>query len=191
MRMTKNMRFWDFTQDVRALNIILRRTTSHMDNSMLHNQLEAGLEPALQAECSREGLCAVTALKDWIERVKKVDERLTFYRKRYREIFIEESAIRASKRPALGNSRLPNAPTANTLTYTSAASRDISFIRLPKLTDAERDLLRTHSGCFKCRRFNAGHGSSSPNCPGFPSGNGYTPITKFADSIGQAAGQAM
>jgi hypothetical protein len=82
MRMTKNMHFWDFAQDVRALNIVLRGTSSHMDNSLLHNQLEAGLEPALQAECSREGLCAVTALKDWIEHVKKVDERLTFDRKR-------------------------------------------------------------------------------------------------------------
>ena len=122
MRMTKNMHFWDFAQDVRALNIVLRGTSSHMDNSLLRNQLEAGLEPALQAECSREGLCAVTTLKDWIEHVKKVDERLTFDRKRYREIFIEESAIRASKRPALGNSRLPNAPKANTSTYTSATS---------------------------------------------------------------------
>ena len=43
MRMTKNMRFWDFAQDIRALNIVLRGTSSHMDNSMLHNQLEAGL----------------------------------------------------------------------------------------------------------------------------------------------------
>ena len=50
MRMTKNMRFWDFAQDVRALNIILRGMTSHMDNSMLRNQLEVGLEPSLQAE---------------------------------------------------------------------------------------------------------------------------------------------
>src|ERR1700678_1554868 len=141
MRMTKNMRFWDFTQDVRALNIILRRTTSHMDNSMLRNQLKARLEPALQAECSREGLCAVTTLKDWIERVKKVDERLTFDRKRYREIFIEESAICASKRPALGNSHLPNAPAANTSTYATTTSREKSFIQLPKLTDAEKDSL--------------------------------------------------
>src|SRR5271168_4415251 len=132
MWMSRNTRFWDFAQDVHALNIVLRGTSSHMDNSMLRNQLEAGLEPALQAECSRGGLCAVTALKDWIEHVKKVDERLTFDRKRYREIFIEESAIRASKRPALGNSHLPNAPTANTSTYATTTSREKSFIRLSK-----------------------------------------------------------
>jgi hypothetical protein len=111
MRMSKNTRFWDFAQDVHTLNIVLRGTTSHMDNSMLRNQLEAGLEPSLQAECSRKGLCAITTLKDWIECIKKVDERLTFDRKQYRDIFIEESSIRASKRLALGNSCVPNFPT--------------------------------------------------------------------------------
>ena len=77
---------------------------------MLRNQLEAGLEPALQAECSREGLCSVTDLKTWIERVKKIDERLAFDRKRYRDIFLEETNLHAAKRPALGNPRIPNAP---------------------------------------------------------------------------------
>jgi predicted S18 family serine protease len=79
---------------------------------MICNQLEAGLEPSLRAECSREDLCAVTDLKDWIERVKKIEEWLTFDRKRYRDIFLEETVLRASKRPALGNSRIPNAPTS-------------------------------------------------------------------------------
>jgi hypothetical protein len=64
---------------------------------------------------------------------------------------------------------------------------DKLFICLPKLTDSEKDLLRAHSGCFKCRRFNAGHGSNAPTCPGFPSGNGYKTITRFADAIGRPA----
>jgi hypothetical protein len=185
--MSRTMRFWDFAQDVRALNIVLRGTPSHMDDSMLRNQLEAGLEPSLQAECSREGLCAITTLKDWIERVKKVDERLASDRKRYRDIFIEESNIRASKRPALGNSRIPNAPTSNSTSSAASSSGTKPFVRLPKLTDAEKDLLRAHSGCFKCRRFNAGHGSNSADCPGFPSGGGYKTITKFSDANGQPA----
>src|ERR1700678_3346665 len=112
MRMSRTMRFWDFAQDVRALNNVLRGTSSHMDNFMIRNQLEAGLEPSLQAECSWEGLCAVTDLKDWIEWVKKIDEQLTFDRKRYRDIFLEETVLCASKRPALGNSRVPKAPTS-------------------------------------------------------------------------------
>jgi hypothetical protein len=152
--------------------------------------LEAGLEPSLQAECSREGLCGVTTLKDWIKHVKKVDECLTFDRKRYREIFIEEASIRASKHLALGNSHLPNAPAASTSSYSGTSSRDKVFICLPKLTDAEKDLLCAHSGCFKCRRFNARHGSNLSTCPGFPSSNGYKTITKFSDAIGHPAVKA-
>src|ERR1700678_4540383 len=157
--MSKNMCFWDFAQDVRALNIVLHGTPSHMDNSMLCNQLEAGLEPSLQAECSREGLCAITTLKDWIEHVEKVDERLAFDRKRYRDIFIKESSICASKHPAVGSSCVPNAPFTNPSSSTSTSSGSKPFLHLPKLSDTEKDLLRAHSGCFKCRHFNTGHGS--------------------------------
>ena len=180
MRMSKNSCFWDFAQDVCALNIVLRGTSLHLNDSTLCNQLEAGLEPSLQAECSREGLCAVTTLKEWIERVKKIDERLNFEKKRYREIFAEESNLRASKRPALGSPRIPNAQNTGT-----SSNGNKTFVRLPKLTDAEKDLLRAYAGCFKCQRFNAGHGSNSPQCPGFPSGSGYKTITKHADANGQ------
>jgi hypothetical protein len=48
-------------------------------------------------------------------------------------------------------------------------------------------LLRAHGGCFKCRRFNAGHGSLSPACTGFPQGSGYKTITKYTDAAGQPA----
>lgn len=97
MRMSKNTCFWEFTQDVRALNIVLKGTPSHLADSMLCNQLEAGLEPSLQAECSCEGLSAITTLKEWIEQVKKIDEHFHFEKKRYREIFAEESNMRALK----------------------------------------------------------------------------------------------
>ena len=82
---------------MRALNIILRGTTSHLDGGALRNQLEAGLEPGLRAECAREDVHKVTVLKQWIKRVKKVDEKLSFERRRDRNIFAEEAALRASK----------------------------------------------------------------------------------------------
>ena len=189
MRMTRNMKFWDFAQSVRALNIVLRGTPSHLGESALQNQLEAGLEHGLQAECAREELYKLATLKEWIERVRKIDERLNFEKKRYREIFAEESNLRANKRPALGTSRVTN--TNSSQTPASASSTQKSFTRLPKLTDAEKDLLRAHAGCFKCRRFNAGHNSSSPLCTGFPSGAGYKTITKYADAAGQPATRSI
>src|SRR5277367_4079245 len=75
----------------------------------------------------------------------------------------------------------------NTHSQGSSSTNQKQFTRLPKLTDDEKDLLRAHSGCFKCRRFNSGHGSNSPICPGFPSGAGYKTITKYADANGQPA----
>src|ERR1700678_4181253 len=76
---------------------------------------------------------------------------------------------------------------SNPSSLISASSGSKPFFRLPELTDGEKDLLRAHSGCFKCRRFNAGHGSSAPTCPGFPPANSYKTITKFADAAGHPA----
>ena len=51
MRMMKNVKFWDYAQEVHALNIVLWGTPSHLGESTLCNQLEAGLELSLQTEC--------------------------------------------------------------------------------------------------------------------------------------------
>src|SRR5277367_4221620 len=182
MQMTKATRFWDWAQDVRALNLVLKGTTSHLDDTSLRNQLEAGLETSLRAECARDDLYKVTVLKDWMERVKKVDERLNFERKRYREIFMEESALRSAKRPFSSSSRA-----ANVSTNSSSSSSNVKrpFSRLPKLLDSEKDLLSANAGCFKCRRFNTDCKTDTNNCPGFPSGSGYKTITNEADAAGK------
>ena len=183
--MTCSSKFWDYAQEIRALNIILRGTPSHLDETALRNQLEAGLKPSLQSECAREELYKLGTLKEWIERVCKIDERLSVEKKRYHEIFMEESNLRANKHPALGSSRVSNTPASGNAGSSSSSQK--LFTRLPKLTDAEKDLLRTYAGCFKCCRFHAGHGSSSSLCPGFPSGAGYKTITTYADAASQPA----
>ena len=140
MRMTRNTKFWDYAQKVRALNIVLRGTPSYLEEAALRNQLEAGLEAGLQSECAREELYKLMTLKEWIERVRKIDKCLAFKRKRYREIFTEESNLHASKHPALGTSRVPN-NTGNSSGQGSSSTNQKPFTRLPKLTDAEKDLL--------------------------------------------------
>jgi hypothetical protein len=98
---------------------------------------------------------------------------------------MEESNLHANKRPTLGSSHIPNT-TANSNT-SSLSSTQKPFTRLPKLTDGKKDLLCAHSGCFKCRKFNADYGSGSPLCTGFPAGAGYKTITKYVDAAGQPA----
>ena len=134
MKMTRNMKFWDYAQEVCTLNIVLQGTPSHLAEAALHNQLEAGLESSLQSECAREELYKLVTLKEWIKRVRKIDERLNMECKCYREIFAEETS-RANKRPALRTSCSTNTPNA------SSSSTQRPFTRLPKLTDSEKDLL--------------------------------------------------
>jgi hypothetical protein len=184
MRMTRNTRFWNFAQEVRALNIVLRGTPSHLGDSALQNQLKAGLEASLQSECTRKELYKLSTPKEWIEQVWKIDERLSIEQKKYQDIFNEESNLCASKHSVLGTSCIPNTSNNNN---TSSSSTSKPFICLPKLTNAKKDLLCTHAGCFKCRQFNAGHNSSSPLCTGFSSGSGYKVITKHADAAGNVA----
>jgi hypothetical protein len=189
MQMNKNTRFWDYAQKVHAMNIVLHGTPSHLGEAALHNQSEASLKTSLQSECARDELYKLATLKEWIECVWKIGKRLGMERKRYQEIYTEELNLRANKCPALGTSCVPNAPTGSI--QPSSSSGQKPFVCLPKLTDGEKNLLWAHAGCFKCRRFNAGHNSSSPHCTSLPSGSGYKPITKYADAAGQPANKPL
>ena len=76
MQMCKNVKFWDWCQEMHALNIVLRGTDSHLDDTALHNQLKASLEPGLHTYCSHKKLNKVMDLKKWVQAVKEADEML-------------------------------------------------------------------------------------------------------------------
>jgi hypothetical protein len=132
--MACNMWFWDYAQDVHALNIILCGIPSHLAETALRNQLEAGLESALQAKCACEELYKITLLKELIEQVWKIDECLTSKRKQYHEVFVEESNLHVNKRPALGTSRVFNT-THNG--QTSSSSSQKPFVKQKRRPDWE------------------------------------------------------
>ena len=75
MKMEKNVKFWDWCQEICALNIVLRGTESHLNDTALRNQLEAALELSLRLYCSHLKLGKVMVLKDWIMAVKEADEK--------------------------------------------------------------------------------------------------------------------
>ena len=185
MQMRRNVKFWDWCQEMRALNIVLRGTASHLDDTALRNQLEASLEPGLRTYCSHKKLNKVTDLKKWVQAVKEADEMLRDDRKRSRDIFAEEAALRAQKRPALAShSRFANVGT-NSAPNAPSSSNNTQVRKCPKLEPEERKLLAEHNGCFKCRRFNQSHGAHS--CPNdFPDGSKYQKITPYRDAAGNA-----
>ena len=81
-------------------------------------------------------------------------------------------ADRAQRKAA----RTPNQPIHTPLPRSSSSTNRTPSNRLPKLTDHERELLKKHDGCFKCRQFNVGHTVSG--CPnGFPDPQGYKPLS--------------
>jgi len=163
---------------MRATNIILRGTTSHLSDEALRNQLEASLEPSLRSYVFHEKINKKTVLKEWILAVKEADEKLRDERKRSRDVFNEETAARNAKRPALSNySRGGNSSKPINVSSATACKK------CAKLGDDERKLLQLHNGCFKCRRFNQSHGAA--DCPnGFPDGNTYKKITPTRDAAG-------
>ena len=126
MKMDKNMKFWDWCQEIWALNIVLQEMASHFSEASLHNQLEAALKLSLHLYCVHEKLGKITVLKDWITAVKEADEKLKDDHKRSREIFREESALCAAKHPALANhSRFANSNSKALLSTGPAANTNI------------------------------------------------------------------
>lgn len=86
-------------------------------------------------------------------------------------------------RASAGHGARPStpAPSSSTQTFSknttqgAAPPRDTGFA--PKLTGAERTILREHGGCFKCRRFYQNHIQAA--CPhGSPLAKGYRGITQ-------------
>ena len=184
IKMDKNVKFWDWCQEIRALNIILHGMDSHFLEATLHNQLEAALKPSLRLYCVHEKLGKITVLKDWVTAVKEADEKLKDDRKCSREIFREESALHAAKCPTLANhSHFGNSESKSSSSSSPTTSSNIKCC--PKLDDLERKLLVLFNGCFKCHRFNQSHGTL--DCPNdFPDGKTYKKITVTCDAAGNA-----
>ncbi|KAF4600636.1 hypothetical protein EYR38_005279 [Pleurotus pulmonarius] len=70
----------------------------------------------------------------------------------------------------------------------SSSSTQTTFVPIPKLLESERTLLQENGGCYKCRKFYAGH--IGPRCPNPPiNGATYKTLTA-ADVPARPAGYA-
>ena len=85
---------------------------------------------------------------EWLAHLKVLDEQLR-----------EDEADLAATIEAKVRARVKTASTASRTAAPPTTSRSPDLA--PRLTDAEMALLRQHRGCFRCRRFYAGHGSKT------------------------------
>ena len=100
-------------------------------------------------------LDAITDLDDWLERIQLLEQDLQATR----------GAAWVAKATKAGNTPhlVPTATPSASLMPTSSTAP--TTVPLSPLTDDEKNLLRLHLGCFKCRIFYAGHLGRNCNNP--------------------------
>lgn len=91
----------------------------------------------------------------------------------------QKSLIKPDFFDPLSNRRIPSSDFKYKSKLGGHLPHSNNFGRVPALTQAERELLLHHRGCFKCRRFYVGHHFSK--CTnGYPSAVGYQVLTEAA-----------
>ncbi|KAF9490350.1 hypothetical protein BDN71DRAFT_1511325 [Pleurotus eryngii] len=155
--------FLDFSLELMAKNNLLAGTDSFLNDDFLRNTLEANMDRELARELNRENTNSIVLFRDWLDEVKRINERR---RLRLKEIedTLARISLRNNSRPASTTGRPPvaRATSASTMTASTAST----FVSIPKLLPNEHALLTANGGCYKCRKFWAGH--TSARCPGPP-----------------------
>ncbi|KAF9488765.1 hypothetical protein BDN71DRAFT_409700 [Pleurotus eryngii] len=158
LRLRQNSKpFMDFAFEVMGKNNLLAGTDSFLNDDFLRETLEAGMEQELSRECNRENTHATIDFQRWMEEVKRLDERR---RARLEELTREIAKLGLRSAPST------RTPFAKNTASSSAPPAPRNLTPMPKLTDTERTLLSTNGGCYRCRKFWAGH--IGPRCTAPP-----------------------
>jgi hypothetical protein len=147
--------FFDWQTSLRSHNANLVGTTSHFSASQLRKQLEANMSDDLKRELREDPIDSKLSLQDWVWEVKTRDEKLRHEHDRILAIMQLDRAKRQADRGSTTTVTTTHATAHTPVTTTN------NTLCLPKLTERERMLLSQHQGCFKCRRFYAGHSAST------------------------------
>jgi len=162
--------FYEWAVELQSVNALLRDDPSHLTLQQLRYQIEATMNEELRADCLHDKVNDEEDFHVWLQLVKRLDERLQKTRSRQQEA-LEQYMRLQGKGGSYGGAK------ASSSTRAAPTSARTTFTRLPSLTNAERELLRAHAGCFKCRKFYVTHRST--DCPdGFPPGEGYKTLVE-------------
>jgi hypothetical protein len=102
----KKHRFEEWAAYIQSLNVSLRGTASHLDDSRIRLQLEAGLDEDLQTAARDAKAHDEQSLHPWIAKIKDLDNRRIIQRKRVAEAV--EEAMKSNKKPFTSSSRAAN-----------------------------------------------------------------------------------
>ncbi|KAG9225881.1 hypothetical protein CCMSSC00406_0006497 [Pleurotus cornucopiae] len=165
--------FIDFALKLMGKNNLLAGTDSFMNDDFMRETIEAGMEQELSRECNREGTNHIVEFQAWLDEVKRLDEKR---RARLDEVAREFAKLSVRQTPSTRTpfSRSTNSSTSGTPGASTSPSRTTT--PMPKLTDVEHQLLQDNGGCFRCRKFWAGHIGARCTAPALD-GATYKPLT--------------
>ncbi|THH11767.1 hypothetical protein EW146_g7927 [Bondarzewia mesenterica] len=159
----RNASFLSWQEEISLWNSALHSSKYWFSDAAICATLESGFNTELAHQYFLEPLDIDLPLHTWVDRVAKLDDHI--------QRTWGHSDSRSNSGQVDRSARKPST------SITSASPFDTSNARLPKLTEAEKTLLRDNNGCFKCRRFHTDHDSKS--CTnGFPLGVTYKTLTQ-------------
>ncbi|KAF9487228.1 hypothetical protein BDN71DRAFT_1437006 [Pleurotus eryngii] len=140
--------FVEFSLDMMGRNNLLAGTDSFFNDEALRDTMDANMDRELARECNRENVTSIASFRDWLDEVKRLDERK---RQRMEEIERTLARINAKSNNNRTTSTVTRPPFQPRNTNAPVGTNTGSFTPLPKLTDDERALLSANGGCYKCR----------------------------------------
>ncbi|KAI0035562.1 hypothetical protein K488DRAFT_82876 [Vararia minispora EC-137] len=161
-----------FKNAVLSGNALLISSSHALSEDALQATLRAGLCAALRVEVDHAELDPAMSFDDWLDELERLDQQrlakaetldpliTQLVNQRLRDLGLSTSTAHKSSRGLSRSAKPTPAASADAPTPMDPHPR-----QTPRLTDEEHDRLRHADGCFKCRRFYAGHRSNSCNIP--------------------------
>ncbi|RDB15414.1 Transposon Ty3-G Gag-Pol polyprotein [Hypsizygus marmoreus] len=170
IRMQDNRPFWPWVIDIKKCNLLLVGKPLHVAVGTMKAHLTTRFDPPLRAVYRSadnfETMETMTVFDNWVDEVRKIDDRIRAHSERNGKAYIDKLVAQsvAARIPLSSNisNTLPapphqSTPTPSTSSNTSRPPRPF----IPRLSDAEKSLLASNGGCYKCRLFYTGHYADS------------------------------
>ncbi|KZT24899.1 hypothetical protein NEOLEDRAFT_1178974 [Neolentinus lepideus HHB14362 ss-1] len=174
--------FYNWQIEFQSQNALLSGTTSHLDEATVRKHLKTHMNEETKDLVKRDKVKKVEDFNDWLEAVRIRDEEHTRNElKMLRLLQKNKTTSFAHSTPASTSTKPSSSYNTSHTTTSASSSSSSSKPKLPKLSDAKKDLLNRYQGCYRCRCFNVTHRSSE--CPnGFPKVETYRTLTE-ADAL--------
>ncbi|RDB23650.1 Transposon Tf2-9 polyprotein [Hypsizygus marmoreus] len=164
IRMQDNRPFWTWVIDVKKCNLLLVGKPLHVPAASMKAHLIARFDLALRSSYRSadnfETMESMVLFDNWVDEVRKIDERIRARSERNGKAYIDKLVAQsvAARIPLQSNiANTISTPHQSTSTPSTRTPRPF----IPRLTEAEKVLLASNGGCYKCRQFYAGHYADS------------------------------